>query len=263
MSDGTRLASERAFHDRQAAGRQAHWLDPERLRFADDDYLDHETWIRPALERLGPVAGLPVLDHGCGHGMAAVVLARRGARVTALDLSERYLAEARRRAEANGVAVQFVQADGERLPFADGTFARVWGNAVLHHLDVGTAAREVRRVLRPGGRAVFCEPWGGNPLLTWARRHLPYRGKERTSDETPLRRADLAVLRGVFPGMRVEGFQLLSMVRRVLRPGRLLAGLEWADSRLLRGVPGLQRFCRYVVLTLPREATASRKETRP
>jgi hypothetical protein len=52
--------------------------------------------------------------------------------------------------------------------------------------------------------------------------------------------------------LEVEGHQLLSMVRRVLQPGRIAAGLEWCDARLLRRVPALRRFCRYVVLTLPR-----------
>ncbi len=248
-----RLGSEQLFHDRQALRRASTFsADPARLPFADDDYLDHETWVRPAFEALGEVAGLRALDYGCGHGMAAVVLARRGARVTAFDLSPGYLAEARARAAANGARVDFVCADGERLPFADASFDRVWGNAVLHHLDPGRAARELRRVLRPGGRAVFCEPWGGNPLLGWARARLPYPDKGRTPDECPLRPRDLAVLRGVFPGLSVRGFQLLSMLRRVLRPGRLTALLERADARLLASVPKLQRFCRYVVLTLPR-----------
>ncbi len=184
--------------------------------------------------------------------MASVVLARRGASVTAFDLSPGYLAEARTRASANGVSVDFVCADGERLPFADGSFDRVWGNAVLHHLDLGRAARELHRVLRPGGLAVFCEPWGGNPLLNWARARLPYHGKRRTPDESPLRPRDLRPLRRVFPRMVVRGFQLLSMVRRILRPGRLTASLERFDARLLGRFPALQRFCRYVVLTLPR-----------
>jgi SAM-dependent methyltransferase len=251
MSTAQRLGSEQAFHDRQAAGRAVCMT--ERLSFADDDWLDHETWVRPAFGRLGRVAGLRVLDLGCGHGMAAAVLARRGARVTALDLSAGYLGEARRRAAANGAAVDFVQADGERLPFAGGTFDRVWGNAILHHLDLGVAGRELRRVLAPGGVAVFCEPWGENPLLAWARRRLPYPGKERTPDERPLRGRDLRRLRESFPGLVCEGFQLLAMVRRVLRPGRLVSGLEWCDERLLRRVPALGRLCRYVVLTLPRE----------
>jgi SAM-dependent methyltransferase len=184
--------------------------------------------------------------------MAAVVLARRGARVVGIDVSAGYLDEARRRAEVNGARVAFVQADAERLPFAAGSFDRVWGNAVLHHLDLPTAARELRRVLAPGGRAVFCEPWGDNPLLAWARRRLRYPGKQHTPDERPLDRRCLPVLRAVFPRLRAEGFQLLSMARRVLRPGRLVAGLEWCDRRLLRLAPGLGRFCRYVVLSLPR-----------
>jgi SAM-dependent methyltransferase len=252
MTVPERLRSEQAFHDRQAAGRAGCFGRPEALRFGDDDYLDHETWIRPAFDRLGPVDGLRVLDFGCGHGMAAVVLARRGGRVTALDLSPGYLAEARRRARANGAAVDFVQADGERLPFADDSFQRVWGNAVLHHLDLGAAAGELRRVLQPGGVAVFCEPWGENPLLDWARRFLPYPGKERTPDERPLRLRDLRPLRAAFPRLQIEGFQLLSMARRVLGPGGLAAALDRVDRGLLRRVPPLHRFCRYVVLTLHR-----------
>ena len=99
-----RLGSERTFHDRQAAERSGHFRDLDSLRFRDDDYLGHETWVRPAFDRLGPLAGARVLDFVCGHGMASVVLARRGARVTAFDLSPGYLDEARRRAVANGVA---------------------------------------------------------------------------------------------------------------------------------------------------------------
>src|SRR5262249_25493392 len=177
-----RLRSEQHFHDRQARERAS----AVRLRFDDADYLDHETWIRPAFAQLGEVRGLPVLDYGCGHGMAAVVLARAGAHVTAFDLSSGYVEEARARARANGVHVELVQADGERLPFADGAFDRIWGCAVLHHLEVRTAGRELRRVLRPDGRAVMCEPWGGNPLLQLARERLPYPGKHRTADERPL-----------------------------------------------------------------------------
>src|SRR5262249_32303939 len=202
--------------------------------------------LRPA----GDVSGLDVLDYGCGHGMAAVVLARRGARVTAFDLSPRYVAEATARARANGVDVAFLQADGEPLPFADGSFHRVWGTAVLHHLDLDAAARELRRVLRPGGIAVFCEPWGENPLLAWARRQLPYPGKGHTPGERPLRLRDVRRLQRVFPRVEMQGFQLLSMVGRVLPRGPLVDLLPRCDGWLLPRVPALQRWCRYMVLTL-------------
>src|SRR5581483_5300829 len=111
-----RLRSERAFHDRQAEQRARDLSRrPGAYCFSDEAYLDHESWIAAGLASLGPVQGRDVLDLGCGHGMAAVVLARRGARVRALDLSSGYLREASARAAANGVALDLVCGDGHNL----------------------------------------------------------------------------------------------------------------------------------------------------
>ncbi len=247
----TRLATEQAFHDGQAA-RRRQALSRDDLRFADDDYLDHESWVRPAFDRFGDVRGQRVLDLGCGHGMAAVVFARRGARVTGLELSSGYLAEAGERAEANNVSVTWVQGDAEHLPFADASFDRIWGHAILHHLDLGQAAVEIERVLKPGGRAVFCEPWGGNPLLGWARRRVAYPGKERTPDEAPLQASCLPILRERFPRLEWQGYQLTSMVRRVYGDTLWTRSLSLFDRCCLSVAPPLRHWCRYVVLTLPR-----------
>src|SRR5437762_2852850 len=112
-----RLRRERDFHDCQARARAGTFArEPQRLCFSDADYLDHETWVRPAFARLGEVRDKHVLDWGCGHGMAAVVLARRGAAVTACDLSPGYVAESTARARANSVAVHCCVADAQRLP---------------------------------------------------------------------------------------------------------------------------------------------------
>jgi SAM-dependent methyltransferase len=248
-----RLSSEREFHDRQARQRASTFVrSPEQLRFSDGQYLDHETWVRPAFAQLGDLAQRDVLDLGCGHGMAAVVLARRGARVTALDLSAGYLAEARQRAVANNVTIHLTQADGARLPFADSSFDAIWGHAILHHLDLAEAGRELARVLRPSGVAVFCEPWGENRLLNLARQRAPYPSKGRTPDEEPLRWPQVNELRRDFPRIDIRGFQLLGMARRLFPSPRLAAGLDWCDELLLRRVPQLENYCRYVVLTLHR-----------
>jgi SAM-dependent methyltransferase len=246
-----RLQAEQQFHDTQAAGRATRFADLASLRFRDADYLDHETWIPPAFAMLGDIRGKDVLDYGCGHGIASVVLARHGARVTGIDLSPGYVEEARRRAVANEVVADFRQADAEHVPFADDSFDAVWGCAILHHLDLRRSGAELRRVLRPGGVGVFCEPWGGNPLLEFARRRIPYPGKHRTPDERPLRSGDLAPLREHFPNLTVRGFQLLGMARRLVRRESKTGGMldRW-DTALLRRWPRLENWCRYVVIRL-------------
>jgi SAM-dependent methyltransferase len=249
-----RLHAELAFHDQQAHARRQAWAcsPSETLRFAPAWYLDHESWIRPAFELLGNVQGKRILDYGCGHGMAGVVLAAQGAKITAFDLSGGYVHEAVARAAVNVPTGYFqaVQAVGERLPFADGVFDRIWGHAILHHLELHMAAAELRRVLQPEGWAVFCEPWGGNPLIEWVRRYLPYPGKERTVDERPLQPADVAILQRHF--RRVEFFpqQLLGGVRRIWRGMPCLTALDQMDRRLFQHWPALRKFCRYTVLLL-------------
>ncbi len=248
-----RIQSEQLFHDRQAVERgESFRVGRAELRFDDSGYLNHETWIRPAFAQLGEVRGKSILDYGCGHGMAAVVLARAGARVSAFDLSPGYIAEAGERAAVNGVAIDFRVADAEQLPYADGSFDAVWGNAILHHLDLNRAGAELLRVLKPGGVAIFCEPWGGNPLLSFARRRLPYPGKERTPDERPLVRGDLVPLRSHFPKLRWSGHQLFGMIRRVVKSRWLLAPADLVDRVAFTVCPPLENLGRYVVLVLPK-----------
>lgn len=249
----SRLLAERDFHQEQARQRwRVLGADPLRLRVQADDYLDHETWLRPAFDLLGPVAGRRLLDYGCGHGMAGVLLAELGAEVIAFDLAGGYVAEAAARAEVNRVATRWmgVQAAGERLPFADASFDRVWAHAILHHVDLPTAAAELCRVLRPGGWVVAAEPWGGNPLLAWARRRWHYPHKDRSADEEPLHPSDLDLLRRHFTDVAVYPQQLFGMLRRrwPTLPGR--RWLDQLDRTLFRRVPALGQWSRYVVLVL-------------
>lgn len=111
---------------------------------------------RPALLGLaGDVRGLDVLDAGCGPGLYAAELVARGARVTAFDVSPRMVELARARAAG---AVEIRVSDLEQpLPWlADASFDLVLQALVLHHVrDRVGMLRELRRVLRPGGRLVL------------------------------------------------------------------------------------------------------------
>ncbi|HMO34969.1 MAG TPA: class I SAM-dependent methyltransferase [Gemmatales bacterium] len=245
------MQQEKIFHEAQAAQRQLHWkMNPDHLLMQDENYLDHEPWVRPALALLGELRGKRILDFGCGHGMASTLLARSGADVFAMDLSANFVHEAVTRALVNSTNVQGFVADGCRIPLRDHCLDGIWGVAILHHLHVVKAAQEIKRVLKPGGTAVFCEPWGGNPFLEWGRRNVPYVGKERTPDEKPLQEQDLLQLRNFFSNMQVKHVQLLGMLRRLWRKMPGLSLLDRWDYALLRHHPSLRTWCRYVVICL-------------
>jgi SAM-dependent methyltransferase len=184
-------------------------------------------------------------------GEMTTLLARSGARVTAVDISPGSIDMARRRAELHGVdtAIDFVVAAGEQLPLPAERFDVVVGKAVLHHLDVVRAAPELHRVLRSGGRAAFAEPLGTNPVIAFARDHLPYPGKNPRGADVPLSYADIRAWEAPFSAARHRELQLLAMVERALglRP---LPRLRRADDWLLERVPALRPLCRYVVITM-------------
>jgi SAM-dependent methyltransferase len=107
---------------------------------------------------LGAVAGRTVLDAGCGDGMGAIALARRGAQATGLDPDPAMLAAARAQAEAAGVRLPLVRGRVEALPFRDASFDLVLAVTVLCFVrDQGRAWAEMARVLRPGGLLVIGE----------------------------------------------------------------------------------------------------------
>jgi SAM-dependent methyltransferase len=200
---------------------------------------------------VGDLRDREVLELGSGMGEMTTLLARSGAHVTAVDISPGSIDLARRRARLHGVdeAIDFVVAAGEQLPLVSDRFHVVVGKAVLHHLDVGRAAPELHRVLRPGGRAAFAEPLGTNPLIAFARDHLPYPGKNPRGADVPLRYEDIRAWEAPFSAADHRETQLLAMVERALGLGPQ-PRLRRADDRLLGRFPALGRLCRYVVMTM-------------
>ena len=171
--------------------------------------------------------------------------------MTAVDLSPASSAVARRRAELHGVgeSIRFVVGAGEQLPLPDDRFDVVVGKAILHHLDVGRAAPELHRVLRPGGRAAFAEPLGTNPVVAFARDHLPYPGKNPRGADVPLSYTDIRAWEAPFSIAEHREVQLLEMAQRALGRGPM-PRLRRADDWLLAHITALRRLCRYVVLKM-------------
>ena len=174
----SRLRSEQQFHDaKYSSGEElypAHYsVSPTAPIYAD------------MLQSLGSLESKSVLEVGCGDGWCTVDLCRAGGQVEAFDISEEAVRSTRRGLAEAGLEdrsnVQVMPA--EKLDYADNSFDVAFGFAILHHLQLDLAVTELRRVLKPGGIAIFAEPLQGNPLLRLYRRMTP---QYRTPDEKPM-----------------------------------------------------------------------------
>jgi 2-polyprenyl-3-methyl-5-hydroxy-6-metoxy-1,4-benzoquinol methylase len=229
---------------------------------------EHVDFLSFALSRLGDVRGRRILEVGIGSGALSVHLALRGAHVTGIDVAEENVVLAQRRAAINGVAerADFRVVPVEQLDDPDRTYDGVIGNQVLHHFDLPIAMANIRRMLRPGGRAVFCEPVLLVPdSLRRLRDSAPVKRILPKKVDTPTERSlspdDVAVIRRVFPDARLRPFQLFARIQNFVDLDDAWFGrVERLDRRILRTFPSLTPFARFVVFEL--SAAAASEEGR-
>jgi len=209
--------------DRTAAGRRRQDLRSQRLARA-----------------AGFMDGWRVLDVGCGTGIYTARLAANEAiRFVGIDVAPAALRVA---AQRTGDNVRVLAADANDLPFPDGCFDAVVGNAVLHHLSLEPSLSELVRVLKPGGRLCFAEPNLLNPQVM-AERNIPFlrRSLQNSPDEVAFVRwtLDRVLHQHDLEQISVTPFDFLyPLTPRWLIPAveRLGAALERAP--LLREIAG-------------------------
>ncbi|HJQ78935.1 MAG TPA: methyltransferase domain-containing protein [Lacipirellulaceae bacterium] len=125
------------------------WMDGDYGRVAKSI----ESCADEFIGRLAIKTGTRLLDVACGSGNVALAAARGRATVTGVDIAPNLLEQARARAAAEGLTVQFDEGDAEQLPYADASFdvvVSMFGAMFAPRPEV--AARELVRVCRPGGR---------------------------------------------------------------------------------------------------------------
>jgi len=177
---------------RRCAGCQAGPMSVGPEAFGEDYLYFYETWLTDEVDErqtelvwrlLGVESGAAVLDVACGHGRIANRLAERGAIVTGLDADPFFLARARKA----GSGAEYVEGDMRELPFEDASFdgALLWFTAFGYFDDEGNRAvlRELRRVLRTGGRAVIDVQNLPLVLATFQRQSFVRRGADVLLDE--------------------------------------------------------------------------------
>ena len=119
----------------------------------------------------------------------------RPASVTCINISTTETEIGRKYAETMGFTADFRVMDAHTLDFPDNHFDFVYGVAILHHLELERALKELFRVVKPGGRILFIEPLRLNPVAQMVRLLTP---KARTEDERPFGPAELKVFERYF-----------------------------------------------------------------
>lgn len=177
--------------------------------------------------------GKTVLDIGCGVGDASVYFALRGAKVIGIDISPEIIKISEKLAKKNKVEklTKFKIGDIQKLSFKAASFDIVHGRAILHHVDIAKALKEVKRVLKKGGIAIFSDPLDYNPFIKIY--DLIEGHKQHSPDERRLNLDDLNKVKSVFADTSWIGSDIFSLP---------LYGLDFLNLKFVKGKVPLNWF---------------------
>jgi len=192
-----------------------------------------------------------LLDYGCSNGEEAIFWAKKGAIVTGIDISSEAIKKAKISANNNNLNIKFSVDNAEHTNFTDNSFDLIIGRSILHHLDLRSSYKEISRLIRNNGKAVFMEPLGHNPLINLFRRLTP---TQRTEDEHPFKMSDLELLHEYFDSVEIKFFNLFTIASVPFRNffffTTLYETLSKLDKFLLKKIPYTKRYFWMVVMTL-------------
>ncbi|HVU01250.1 MAG TPA: class I SAM-dependent methyltransferase [Polyangiaceae bacterium] len=257
--------------------REAKFHDEWASRIDPATTLVDETFTAPTaienryiLDQFGDVRGKRILDYGSGMSEGGVFLAKQGASVVAVDVSAGMLESAERLARHHGVSIETRRVVGDGIPADASEFDLVYGNGVLHHVDLARTRPELARVMKRHATGCFIEPLTYNPVIDVYRRLAD---TTRTEDERPLSFQDVESFRENFGSVTHREFWLstLSVFLKFFFVDRVhprqerywkkvytdADRLEWffeplnrLDEKLLARLPALGYLCWTTVITV-------------
>jgi SAM-dependent methyltransferase len=164
-------------------------------------------WV---VDQLDPQPGRLVADVGCGPGTYQSRIAERGAVIVGLDLSDGMLRECRTVATQHGHGIALIRADAQALPLATESSDLLLAAQMLYHVpDRELALREMRRVLKPGGRIVLVTGSGDESRYMRLHREIVRELGYEPGDAGGARFTlnDTALVESVFPSAEVRRFE--------------------------------------------------------
>ena len=202
---------------------------------------------------LGDIQDKVVLDLGCGSGENTALLALRGAKVYALDLSPELIGLAQKRLDVNQISaknVHFMVGSAYETKLPDESVDVIFGMAILHHLDINLVQKEVYRILRKGGFAIFQEPVRDSKFIGFVRTLIPNKSPDISPYERPLSSQELQVLAAPFENFQQRPFRtpFINFIRVVLP--RFYMAAHRCDAKILATMPFLTKYAGTRVLKL-------------
>ena len=247
---------EREFHD--ALYSQTSWEEGPRK-----STLKYYTAVRNNRQHFRDLVaqygnGKSILEIGCGDGGYMFDYPRIAAQVSGIDISDVAVASARKKASEQGFAnMDFQVMDVEAMSYPTGSLDVIYGAGILHHLNIDKSGKEIARVLKPSGVAIFTEPLGHNPLINLYRKLTP---NMRSPDEHPFVMNDFRILDRYFGKTDASFYNLFSMAAVPFRSfsffPQVLNILERVDESVFRIIPYLRRHAWTTIFMLsdPRRA---------
>jgi SAM-dependent methyltransferase len=198
---------------------------------------------------LGDVRGKKLLDLGCGMGEETMYFAKVGADVTSTDISPLGIEITKKRARYNGLEDRVTAFVGDvtatGLPAE--SFDFVHGLGIIHHVGLEPGLNEARRLLKPGGKAVFLEHMENSEFVAWIKRRVFKTEENYTEHEKPLRWSDCEAYSKLFKKMELYPFYLLGRMRRRV-PMFYREPTQKLDHFCLHACPPLRHFAGSVLI---------------
>ncbi len=208
-----------------------------------EDFFSRRNILRPIMHFFDLKGkNATVLDFGCGCGWTTVLLAQVSRKVHAFDISHASTKVLKSIIEYNSIPnIYPYVANAESLPFKDESFDFVMGSAVLHHIDLRKSLSEINRVLKRGGKAAFCEPFGHNPLINFYRYVKHHLLEEFAGTDKPIKYSDKIIFE--------DYFQKVKFVETSFLRDEVACTIP-LEAAILKLFPFTRRFSCYVTILL-------------
>lgn len=243
----------------------------DHLKVDIDEFLKKQTYVFDGGDERGHALGFAldlilregiegkvICDYTCGTGIYGVLLALLGAEVYGFDISSEGIKIAQLRAKVNGCEnnTHFLVMSADNLRWDDEMFDYVFGPEALHHTaKYEKADEELYRILKKGGKAVFRESLGHNPLIELFRKIIVLLKGASEAGETNLTYEEIYRIGKKFSSVRTYEMSLFFMVKRLFRGNFdlplvkfILKSLNRLDDVLISRFSNLKKYCGEVII---------------